>query len=165
MPNLLRFLSITVLLTIGLIPYFLVIGALFPQRVARTKSVIDSMPGRSFGIGLVNFVFFAVLALVLFSIGEKTSNGFVKGMITIPALLILAFLATLLSFGFAGTTHLLGERIFPILNPWKQSVWGSVCLSIACALPLVGWFLLLPYSGFVGVGAVILAFFQRGAKM
>jgi hypothetical protein len=36
-----------------------------------------------------------------------------------------------------------------------------VVLSFACALPVVGWFLLFPYVGFVGIGAFILGLFQR----
>jgi len=43
----------------------------------------------------------------------------------------------------------------------KKSIWGSVLLTFACALPFVGWFLLLPYLVFLGFGAVVLGFFQR----
>jgi len=150
-------------MTIGLVAYFLVAGALFPQRVAKTKSVIQSMPGRSFGIGLVNFVFFTVIAIVLFSASEN-KGPFIKGILTIPALLMTAFLLIMLSFGLAGTATLLGERVFSDLPAWKQSAWGTVCLSLACALPFVGWFLLLPYIGFVGIGAFILGLFQREPK-
>ncbi len=160
MSEILRLFLVIVLLTVGLVAYFLVAGALFSGRIAKTKSMINSTPGRSFGVGLVNFVFFTVIALVLFSLAENT-GAFIRGLLTIPALLITAFLLIMLSFGLAGTAGLLGERIFPDLPPWKQSVWGTVCLSFACAVPFVGWFLLLPYTGFIGVGAFILGFFQR----
>jgi hypothetical protein len=163
MSDILRFFFIIVLLTIGLAAYFLVAGALFPQRVERIKSVARSMPGRSFGVGLVNFVFFAVLALVLFSLAEN-AGAFIKGILTIPAILITAFLAVMLSFGFAAMTNIIGERLLPDAVPWKQTLWGSACLSLACVLPFVGWFLLLPYTGFVGVGAFILGLFQREPK-
>jgi hypothetical protein len=36
-----------------------------------------------------------------------------------------------------------------------------VILCIACALPFVGWFLLLPFVAFTGIGATILGFFQK----
>jgi hypothetical protein len=155
--------SIIALLTIGLAAYFLVVGALFPQRVEKIKSIVRSMPGRSFGIGLVNFVFFAALALVLFSLAEN-AGAFIKGILTIPAILITAFLAVMLSFGFAALTNIIGERLLPDAVPLKQTLWGSVCLSLACVLPFVGWFLLLPYTGFLGVGAFILGLFQREPK-
>ena len=163
MSDILRPFLVIVLLTLGLVAYFLVAGALFPQRVAKTRSLINSAPARSFGVGLVNFVFFTVIALVLFSLAEN-AGPFIKGLLTIPALLITAFLLIMLSFGLTATAGLLGERIFPDLPAWKQSVWGTVCLGFACAMPFAGWFLLLPYAGFIGVGAFILGFFQREAK-
>jgi hypothetical protein len=164
MPEILRLFLVVILLTIGLAAYFLVAGALFPQRVAKTRSLIHSSPGRSFGVGLVNSVFFTVIAIVLFSLAEN-AGPFVAGLLTIPALLITAFLLIMLSFGLAATAGLLGERIFPDLPAWKQSAWGTICLSFACAVPFAGWFLLLPYSGFIGVGAFILGFFQREPKL
>jgi hypothetical protein len=161
MSDIVRLLLIIILLTIGLVAYFLAATALFPQRIAKTNSFIQAMPWRSFGIGVVNFVFFFVIAAVLLSVAENT-GPFLKGVLTIPALLILAFLSIMLTFGLAGTSHLIGERLFPDLSTWKQTLWGTVCLSLACALPFAGWFLLLPYVSFVGIGAVILGVLQRG---
>ena len=158
-----RLLVIVLLLLVGLSAYFLVLNALFASRLTRTKTVAQTMPGRSFGIGFVNFVFFAVIAMVLLSVAENT-GAFIKGILTIPAVVILAFLAIILSFGLAGMSNLIGERIFPELPAWKQSLWGTVSLSLACALPFVGWFLLLPYVGFVGFGSVILGILQREKK-
>jgi hypothetical protein len=161
MPGILQLILAIVLLTIGLVAYFLVVNALFAPRVAKTRAIVQSTPARSFGVGFVNFVFFAVIALVLLSIAENT-GPFVSGILTIPAVIILVLLTSVLSLGLAGMSGLIGERIFPDLPIWKQMLWGTVCLSLACALPFVGWFLLLPYVGFVGVGAVILGFLQRG---
>ncbi len=160
MPDILRLFLIIIMLIVGLAAYFLVVNALFATRVARTTSIAQSTPARSFGIGFVNFVFFALIVMVLLSIADKT-GPFIRGVLTLPAVIILAFLAILLSLGLAGMSNLMGERIFPDLPVWKQTLWGTVCLSLACALPFVGWFLLLPYVGFVGIGAVILGFFQR----
>ena len=162
MSDIVRLFLIVILLIAGFAAYFLVVNALFAPRVARTRSIAQSMPGRSFGIGLVNFIFFAVIALVLFSVAENT-GPFIRGILTIPAMIILVFLAIALSLGLAGMWNLIGERIFPDLPAWKQTLWGTVCLSLACALPFVGWFLLFPYVGFVGIGAVILGFLQSRA--
>jgi hypothetical protein len=160
MSDIVRLLLIILLMIAGLVAYFLVINALFAIRVTRIRSIAQTMTARSLGIGLINFVFFAVIVLVLLSIAEN-AGPFLRGVLTIPALLILALLAIGLSLGLAGMATLVGERIFSDLPAWKQTLWGTVCLSIACALPFVGWFLLLPYVGFVGIGAVILEFFQR----
>ena len=160
MTDILRLFFIIILLTIALTSYFLVLGALFTNRVAKTQRVLTAMPGRSFGVGLVNFLFFGVIALVLFSLSDK-AGSVIKVILTIPALLITAVLAIMLSFGLVGIVNLLGERIFPDTSSWKQTVFGSTILSFACALPFVGWFLLFPYVGFTGIGAFILGLFQR----
>jgi hypothetical protein len=161
MSDILRLFLALILLTLGLAAYFLVLNALFLSRITKAKSTIQAVPARSFGIGLVNFLFFFVIAAVLLSVAENT-GPFIRGVLTIPALIILAFLIIVLSLGLAGMSNLVGERIFSDTSVWKQTLWGTVCLSLACALPFIGWFLLLPYVGFVGIGAVILGFFQRG---
>lgn len=160
MTDILRLFFIIILLTIALAAHFLVIGALFTKRVVKTQRVIAAMSGRSFGVGLVNFAFFGVIALVLFSVAGNAGN-FVKVILIIPALVVTAALTIMLSFGLTGMVNLLGERILPEVSTWKRTVFGAVILTFACALPFVGWFLLLPYAGFVGIGAFILGLFQR----
>lgn len=160
MSDIARLIIIIILLLLGVSAYFLVLNALFAARLTRTKTMAQSMTGRSFGIGFVNFVFFAVIAMVLLAVAENTGD-FLQLILTIPAVVILGILAIVLSFGLAGMSNLIGERLFSDLPAWKQSLWGTVCLTLACALPFVGWFLLLPYVGLIGIGAVILGFFQR----
>ena len=162
MSDILRLLLAVILLTIGLVAYFLVMNALFAPRLERTKSVAQSIPVRSAAIGLVNFIFFAVIATVLLSVAE-TAGPFLRGILIIPAVVILSALAFVLSLGLVAMSNLIGERIFPDFSAWKQTLWGTVCLALACALPFVGWFLLLPYIGFVGIGAVILSFLRGRA--
>ena len=160
MNDIFRLCIIILLLTISLSAYFLVTSALFPHRVDKTQRIFSQMTGRAFMLGLVNFLFFGVTALLLSSIAENT-DGLIKAILTIPALSIFGFLAALLSVGLTGVANLLGARLFPEHAAWKQTVWGSVVLTFACALPFVGWFLLLPALGFVGIGATILGFFQK----
>ena len=147
-------------LILGLIGYFQVLGALFPKRVAKTQAIVASAPGRSLGIGAVNFAFFSVIALVLFQLSDN-AGGLVKSIMTIPALIIIGALAIALSFGLAGAVSVVGERVLPEASALKRSVWGTIFLGLACALPFVGWFLMLPYVGLVGIGAFIIGFFQR----
>jgi len=163
MTDILRLFFIIILLTIALAAYFLVVGTLFTNRVARTQRAITAMPGRSFGVGFVNFLFFGLIAVVLFSVANKT-DGFIRALLIIPALAITALLMIMLGFGLTGTANLLGERILPESLSWKQAISGTTVLSFACALPFAGWFLLFPYVGFVGIGAFILGFFQRDSK-
>jgi sorbitol-specific phosphotransferase system component IIBC len=160
MSDILRLFFIIVLLTIGLTAYFLVVSALFANRVAKAQCIINQMPARAIGVGLVNFLFFGVIATILFSVAENTT-GVIKVILTIPALLITALLTIILSFGLAGMVNLVGDRILPEHSSLKKTLWGSVMLTFACAIPFAGWFLLLPYVAFLGFGAVILGFFQR----
>ena len=162
MTDIFRLLLLTLMLTVSLAAYFLVISVLFPKRVEKTQRAINQLTARSFGVGLVNFLFFGVITTVLFSIADNTS-GFIKGVLTVPALIILGLLLLLLTFGLSGMINETGARLFPEYSKWQQTVWGSVTLTFACALPFVGWFLLLPYVGLVGIGSVILGFFQRDA--
>ena len=161
MPEMLRIFLGVLILTISFVAYFLVTNALFPQRVGKTKEIIQSMPGRSFGIGFVNFAFFFVIAFVLLAFSGRIQNGIFKSLVMIPALIVLAVMSILLTFGLTAMSSYLGERIIPEAHPSKQTVWGTVCLCFGCALPFVGWFLLFPYIGFVGIGAFILGVFQK----
>ncbi|NWG06451.1 MAG: hypothetical protein HXY35_07165 [Chloroflexi bacterium] len=160
MTDILRFFFIVILLTIAFAAYFLVWGAFFSNRVGKTQRALRQALGRSFWVGLVNFLFFGVIALLLFSVAENVGSVF-RVILMTPALIIAASLSIMLSFGLAGMVNLLGERIFPDHPAWKKTLWGTVSLAFACALPFVGWFLLLPYAGLTGFGAVILSFFQR----
>ena len=162
MTDILRTFFIVILLSITLAAYFLVIGALFTSRVTKTQNIINQTSGRAFGLGLVNFFFFGLIAFVMLSLAEN-AGSFVKAVLTLPALVILAFLTVLLSLGLTGMVNVLGERLFSDMSLWKRNIWSAVILCFACALPFVGWFLLLPYISFVGIGASIFGFFQRNS--
>jgi len=159
MNDLIQALPILIVLVLMLAPFFIVVSALFPKRVLKTQGNIDLMPGRSFTVGLVNFLFFFTIAFVLFILADKT-DGFLKALLTIPAALIAALLVIALGLGLAGVVNLIGERVFPAQPAWRRTLWGTCLLGIACGLPVVGWFLVLPYAGWMGMGALILGFFQ-----
>ena len=74
MNEFLQIMVVILLFTIPLAAYFLVLAALFPNRAAKTQRVLTTMPGRSFGVGLVNFLFFGLIALVLFSVAENAGS-------------------------------------------------------------------------------------------
>jgi hypothetical protein len=160
MADIFRLFTLLLWLTISLSAYFLVLSALFPHHVDKTQRVFSQLTGRAFMLGLVNFLFFGVMGLFLSSVAENT-DGLIKAILTIPALIIFGFLAILLSVGLTGVANVLGARLFPEHATWKQTAWGSVVLTLACALPFGGWFLLLPALGFVGIGGAILGFVQR----
>ncbi len=157
MSEILRPLLFFIVITISLVAFFIVLKALFPQRIAKTSAVADAMPGRAFLVGLVNFLFFGALAIILLALNDK----FGKGLLVIPALFFLTPLTIGLSFGLGGITQLLGQRLAPQKTELQRTIWGTLVLGFACLLPIVGWFGLLPYTALLGLGAFIISFFYR----
>ena len=165
MTDILRLLSIVILLAISISAYFLVVSALFSSRITKVQQTISQTLARSFWVGLVNLLFFGVILLILLTLldGNRVPD-LLRVILYVPTFVLFALLAAVLSLGLAGMVNWLGERLFADQNAIRRTILGSVTLSFACALPFVGWFLLLPYVGFVGFGAVILAFVQKENK-
>jgi len=164
MDQLFRNVIIFILLVPSLFGFFAVLGVLFPKRVIKTQNILQQTTSRSFWIGFINLLFLLPISILLFSIGERVSSG-LKVIVTFPALIILAILIGLASFGLLGLVNRVGEKLMPDQPILKRTFLGTLLLSLACALPFVGWFLLLPYVLILGVGAVILSFFQRDSAL
>jgi len=164
MTELFRNIFFVIALTITLSSYFLVINALFTNRVNKTQHVINQTPGRSFGLGLVNALFFGAIGIFLLILIDGNANRvppILRVILLFPTIIVWTFLISLASIGLTSMVKVLSERIFPDLTSWKQIVWGSAVLCFACALPLVGWFLLIPCILFIGIGAAILGIVQK----
>lgn len=161
MSEILRITLVAILLAVGLACYFLVVGALFPARITKTIGAVKLSPGRSLGIGFVNFLFFGAVALALFAVSENAGNGFVKSILLVPALFITGVLVVSLSFGLLAMTGIIGDRVFPDLSAWRKTFWGTIVLAFSSLVPVLGWFLLFPYVALTGFGAVVLSYFQR----
>lgn len=160
MNQLFRILIVFLLLVPSLFGFFTVMNVLFPKRVAKEQSIIQQAAGRSFWIGFINIVFLIPIFLLLFSIADRISSG-LKAIVMFPAIIILALIIGLASFGLLAMVNMVGEKLVPDGSLMKRTFWGTLIVGLACALPFVGWFLLLPYVLILGVGSVILSFFQR----
>jgi hypothetical protein len=144
---------------LSLVAFFAVIGALFPNRLAQAEAVVEMMPGRAFTVGLVNLVFFGAVMLVLFSLAERFQGGGLRALGSI----FLVALSVGVSFGLAAVVEVLGARIRDQAAGLMRTAWGTILLALACALPFIGWFGLLPYVASLGLGGFILSFFSRPA--
>lgn len=160
MEQLFRVVIVLILLTFSLFGLFTVMNILFTKQISKAQNTLEQVPGRSFWIGFVNILFLLPISLSLLSLADST-DGLLKVIITIPGLILLAVLLGFASFGLLNMVNMVGERIMPDQSLLKRTFWGTLLLSLASALPFVGWFLLLPYILMIGVGAVILGFFQR----
>ncbi|MCE7985273.1 MAG: hypothetical protein DYG89_29215 [Caldilinea sp. CFX5] len=142
-------------LVVTLTAFFTVIELLFPTLIAEIRTVADAQPGRSLLIGAVNFFFFGVVSLACLSLGDSANGAGGLRLLTLPGLLIAVGLGVALLFGLSAMAQLLGERLAPADSRRHRSLWGSLSLTLACLLPFVGWFALLPYVGLLGLGALI----------
>ncbi len=135
----------------ALIALFLCLDIFFPQRIARTLQVAETSQGRSFLLGLVNFLFFGAIAVALIALGENYGIRF----IAIPAVVIAIILAAGLTLGLAAVAQLVGGRLFPERTHLQRNAWGGGVLILACLTPYVGWFGLFPFAALLGLGALI----------
>jgi hypothetical protein len=133
---------------------FLLLDVFFPKRTLLAKETVESMPSRSFLLGLVNFLFVAAIFIVLFVLGDNIHEAFY-----FPALLILVVVAAGLIFGLSVIAQFVGERLFPNKEALQQKVWGTGLLIAACLTPFVGWVVFFPCVAIFGLGTLIGSWF------
>lgn len=143
-----------ILMSALLTAFFIVVGALFPRRVARTLAMAATARGRALVVGLINFAFFGTVSFAFFVLADNMRLP----LLVFPGTVVMVLLILGLSFGLAGVVQFVGERLAPEGGPTLRAICGALALSLACATPFVGWFLLLPYVGFTGLGAFILSY-------
>ena len=88
-------------------------------------------------------------------------DGLLKAILIFPAIVITVLLSIALAFGLGTLANLIGERLFPTQSGWKRICWGTLLLGVGGSVPFPGWFLLLPYAAWVGLGAFLLGLFQK----
>ncbi|MBL8046309.1 MAG: hypothetical protein JNL09_07210 [Anaerolineales bacterium] len=157
MEELIRAVVVIILGCVLIVPFVLSFNALFPRRIARTRTIAEQMPGRAFAVGLINLLFFGAVALGFSALADAIGNELPR----LPALLIFTILLIALSFGLTAVARLVGERLRPQASDLNRTIVGTLALSLGSTLPVVGWFALLPYAAGLGLGAFILSFIVR----
>ena len=134
-----------------MVSYWLLAAALFPRALAQSRSTYDTRGGRATFMGLVTTVPSLLLGAVLLQQGPH------------PLLKLLGavLVSTPVALGLAGSAGLC-DRIGAGLpadgdarQPWRRVLRGGVVLSFAFVLPVIGWFVLLPWTLVSGVGASV----------
>jgi hypothetical protein len=148
-----------VLLAASLVAFFAIVVVLFPERVARTHAVAARTPGSAFLVGLVNGVFLTAIGLGLTALTQTLGL-----LAALPALVILIVLVIGLVLGLAGIVQLLGERLFPRREGIGRTGLSTLAVALGCALPYVGWFVLLPFLAMLGLGAFIISLVQDARR-
>ena len=137
---------------ISLVAFFTVVNVVFSTLVTKMEEKSDESPGRSFFLGLLNTAFIAVLSLALWSIAENSGIG----ILAVPSLILLALFAIGVIFGGTALVRTIGKRLYPDREERTQMLRGGLITLLACTVPYIGWFILLPYLLLRGFGAFLM---------
>lgn len=149
--------SLTVVSYLTLIALLTTLIYLVPEKARQAQQTLAARPGRSFLIGLVNLLFFGILAAFL------SQGGELLGMFSLFILLALLALAFI---GLAGLVLMLRPRFFP---PHEETAHSSLAVTVRTAVllvtamlaPVIGWFVLAPILLIAGLGAGIRVVVRR----
>ena len=156
MDDAIRLVVVVVMGGVIIAAFVTVLDGYLPRLARRVEAMAVSAPWRSLLTGLANLLFFGVVALAFLVFSEWTGVT----LLALPALAVLAVLAMAVVWGIVGMTGLLAGRAFGQHSRSGQMFRGSLLLFVACLTPVLGWFVLLPVVMLVGLGALILSFFQ-----
>jgi len=123
---------------------------LFAGAVERARQRLEATPGRCLSLGLGA----ALLSLVPIFILLNLPFGPAKFLGWILAALLLSAA----SVGGAGWAALAGERMMgETVGATRRLMIGALVTELAAVFPLIGWFLFLPYTLLVSLGAAVFA--------
>ena len=136
--------------------YWLAGAALFPAIVERAKQQYDTRPVRATLLGLLLALPFIALSIVTGKVAHPAAKMVGVALIGIPVLYGL--------LGSAGLALRIGAGLKSSLDdtqPWRRILRGSVVLSLTFLLPVIGWFIVMPWTIISGLGAAVIAMFQK----
>lgn len=136
--------------------YWLASSALFPAVVERAKQQYDTRPVRATLLGILLALPFIALSLVTGQVPHPAAKMLGVVLIGIPILYGL--------LGSAGLALRIGAGLKSSIDdtqPWRRMLRGSVVLSLTFLLPVIGWFIVMPWAIISGLGAVVIAMFQK----
>ncbi len=148
---------LTLSIALTLIALFGVMSALFPRVLARTRRAVEQTPGWCFGLGIVNALFLTGIGLAFIGLADGLGAGFLR----LPAVLAFSLLVIFSCFGLSSMAQLIGLRLFPERSAVARVLLGGTALTLASLAPFIGWFGVLPYALFVGLGGFILSWFRK----
>ena len=149
---------------VTLISLLAALSLLLPIPVERVRQKLDKSLGQSFLLGLVNFIFFAVIVGLFFFLARLAGGGLLAGIQLLLGVLIMAALAAFTLFGLVAMAKLLGERIGIAKSPLWSDMRGGLLLILAGLTPYIGWYIFTPVVICMGLGAAILVLFQKKPK-
>ena len=123
---------------------------LLPKFVDRAEQRLDLTPWKCLFVG-TGLVLVSLLPLIiLFNLPGFQALGFVG----------VCSLLAVTSLGAAGLASLMGQRLHGQglnVSPVGATIRGAVAMELAAAFPLVGWFVFIPLTFLITLGAAVFA--------
>ena len=132
-----------------MVSYWLLAAALFPQALRRSRAAYDERIGRLTVVGLVT-------AIPTLLIGAGLLQQGPHPLIKLLGAVLVGAPVALGLVGSAGLCDRIGAGLPGDADarlPWRRVLRGGIVLSFAFVLPVLGWFVLLPWTLLSGVGA------------
>jgi hypothetical protein len=149
----LTWLLIAVAFVIALPALWLLARGLWPEQVTRHCEAARGGLLKCFFIGLGPLGVGLILVIVLSKLPKMGALAVLVGGALIAWGLV----------GAGGIAALIGERLWPQVEPWRQTKHGGLTLICCALLPVVGWAVLLPLIAMVGWGIQVRSWFGRQA--
>lgn len=139
------------------IAYWLGSFALFPELVEACSERYGRRPIAATLLGLVVLVPTLVVATVVTKkLAHPAVGILVVALMSIPTLLAM--------LGSAGLALRIGSGLrssFDVDQPWRRVLRGGIVLSLAFVVPVLGWFVMLPWALASGFGVAVMTLFAR----
>ena len=152
MADVLKFVFLIVGLLMVFVAYWLAAEALFPALVERARQQYQGHGWRITLVGLAAAVPLVALGFIVGQLAHPAAKMLGVALGSMPVLVGLV--------GSAGLSRRIGEGLVSRLDeqqPWRRVLRGSIVLALTFLLPVVGWFIVLPWTLISGFGAALLS--------
>jgi hypothetical protein len=147
----LMWLLIAVGFIVALPALWLLARGLWPAMAAKNRDAASRGLLKSFVLGLVPMAGGVILIIIISKVPKMGAASVLVGGVMLAWGLI----------GAGGIATLIGERLWPAVEPWRQTKHGGLTLICCSLLPVVGWFFLLPLIAIVGWGINVRSWFLK----
>ena len=129
-------------------------SALFPDFVKSNRALLERSLWKPF---LLAIPFAAASVFFIALVGKLPGSfGQISGVLSFSLIMLFA------NAGVSGLASMLGARLaspVDLERPWKGTLRGGLVLAFSCLLPLLGWFIVMPCSVLLGLGASLITVF------
>jgi hypothetical protein len=144
-------LLVAVAFVLALPALWLLARGLWPEKVEKQRLVAGRGLLTSFLIGLGPLIAGVILIAVLSKLPKMGALAVLVG----GAMIAWGFI------GAGGIAALIGERLWPQIEPWRQTKHGGLTIMCCALLPIVGWAVLLPLIAIIGWGINVRVWFVK----